>query len=57
MTDDNGANTDGTERRTLFRVSLVAVALIAAGLSLGAWEDRQDARSPPPQMIVLGQSR
>jgi len=57
MTDYNGANTAGTERRTLFRVSLVAVALIAAGLSLGAWEDRQDARSPPPQMIVLGQSR
>jgi len=57
MTDDNGASADCTERRALFRVSLVAAGLIVAGLSLGVWEGMQDARLLLPHMIVAGQSR
>jgi hypothetical protein len=56
MTNDDDAVADSVERRTLYRVSLVAAALIAAGLSLGAWEDKHDARSHVPHMIVAGQN-
>ena len=52
MTDDNDAGVDSAERRTLYRVSLVAAGLIVAGLSLGAWEEKQDTRSYLPQMTV-----
>jgi len=54
MTDDD-ASADSAERRTFYRVSLVAAGLIAAGLSLGAWEDNHDARSHLPHMTVAGQ--
>jgi len=54
MTDDD-ASADSAERRTFYRLSLVAAGLIAAGLSLGAWEDNHDARSHLPHMTVAGQ--
>ena len=52
MTNDDNACVYSAERRTLHRVSLVAAGLIVAGLSLGAWEEKQDARSHLPHMIV-----
>ena len=52
MTNDDDACAYSAERRTLYRVSLVAAGLIVAGLSLGAWEEKQDARSHLPHMIV-----
>ena len=56
MTDDNGASADSADRRAIYRVSLVVAGLIAAGLSLGAWESKQDARSHQPHMLVAGQN-
>jgi len=56
MTDDYGTSSDGAERRALVRVSLVATGLILAGVSLGIWEDKQDARPHLPHMTVADKS-
>jgi hypothetical protein len=56
MTDDHGASDDSAERQALFRVSFIAAGLIAAGVSLWAWEDKHDARLPQPNSIELGQN-
>lgn len=56
MTDNHGASDDSAERQSLFRVSFMAAGLIAAGVSLWAWEDNQEAQLPQPRSIVLGQN-
>jgi hypothetical protein len=56
MIDYNAVIADRADQRAIFRVSLVAASLIAVGLSLGAWQDKQDARTLLPHMIVAGQN-
>jgi len=56
MIDKHGASDDNVERQALFRVSFIAAGLIAAGVSLWAWVDKQEAQLPPPPSIVLGQN-
>jgi hypothetical protein len=55
MRDDHGANENSAERQALFRVSLIAAGLIAAGVSLWAWEDKREVVFSHPNLIELGQ--
>jgi len=54
MIEDYGASDNSAERKALFRVLFIAAALIAAGVSLWAWEDKE-AQLSPPHWAVLGQ--
>jgi len=55
MINQNYAGADGAG--DVFRLSLLALVMVAAGIGLWKWADKQDAASTKPALILAGQTR
>ena len=57
MTDQSYDSADSAAKGDVWRLSLLALVLVAAGVVLWRWSDRLDGMSANPSLILAGQTR
>jgi hypothetical protein len=57
MTDQSYDSADSAAKGDVWRLSLLALVMVAAGIGLWTWSDRFDAMSANPSLILAGQTK
>lgn len=57
MSEENNAGADRADGGDVSRLLLAALMMIAAGIGLWSWDDRQDAALSKPFLILTAQTR